>query len=84
MENSSTRAMSCGIYPILGPGTPDPGVPGVPPSTLISPLFKNFRPTMHESSVVFPHPEAPSNPYLKKKTKNQIKNVYTITIVDPE
>lgn len=50
------------MYPIRGPGTPDPLEPGVPPNTQISPEFKRLRPTMHDNSVVFPQPDAPSNP----------------------
>lgn len=50
------------MYPIRGPGTPDPREPGVPPNTQISPEFNRLRPTIQDKSVVFPHPEAPSNP----------------------
>lgn len=53
------------MYPILGPGTPLPLDPGVPPNTHISPEFNLLLPTMHESNVVFPHPDAPRSPYLK-------------------
>jgi hypothetical protein len=75
------------MYPIFGPGTPEPCrssikvelkmnrstktkftfVPGVPPRTLILPWFKDFVPTIQESSVVFPQPDAPSKPYLEIK-----------------
>lgn len=47
-----------------GPGTPEPFDPGRPPRTHISPEFSLRLPTMHDSSVVFPQPEAPSSPYL--------------------
>lgn len=53
---------TCGIYPIRGPGTPEPRDPGVPPNTQISPEFNRRRPTIHDNNVVFPHPDAPSNP----------------------
>jgi hypothetical protein len=58
------------MYPIRGPGTPDPGEPGIPPKTFNCPLFKYFRPTMHDNRVVFPQPEAPNKPYLCKQKKN--------------
>lgn len=54
-----------GMYPTCFPGTPLPLVPGLPPRTQISPVFNLLRPTMQLSSVVFPHPEAPSRPYLE-------------------
>ena len=50
------------MYPIRGPGTPEPRLPGVPPKTQISPESNRLRPTIHDKSVVLPHPEAPSNP----------------------
>lgn len=42
----------------------EPFVPGFPPSTQISPEFSLRLPTIHDKRVVFPHPEAPNNPYL--------------------
>lgn len=54
--------LTCGMYPIRGPGTPLPRLPGVPPNTQISPEFNRLRPTIHDKSVVFPQPEAPSKP----------------------
>lgn len=57
------------MYPILGPGTPDPRDPGLPPNTHISPEFNLRRPTIHDNSVVLPQPEAPRRPYLKRKRK---------------
>lgn len=53
------------MYPIRGPGTPDPGTPGGRPKTLILPAFSFLTPTIHDNNVVFPHPEAPNNPYLR-------------------
>lgn len=58
--------LTCGIYPTLGPGTPLPLDPGVPPNTHISPEFRRLRPTMQLRSVVFPQPLAPNKPYLRK------------------
>lgn len=52
------------MYPTRFPGTPLPFVPGFPPSTKICPLLSRRRPTIQLSSVVFPQPLAPSNPYL--------------------
>lgn len=48
-----------------GPGTPLPGTPGFWPNTVTSPLFNCLFPTMHESRVVLPQPDAPSKPYLE-------------------
>lgn len=48
-----------------GPGTPLPGTPGLSPNTVTSPLFNCLFPTMHESNVVLPQPDAPSKPYLE-------------------
>lgn len=58
------------MYPTRFPGTPEPLVPGFPPSTQISPVFNRRRPTMQERRVVFPQPEAPSNPYLPEHDEN--------------
>lgn len=53
------------MYPTRFPGTPLPFVPGFPPSTKICPVLSRRRPTIQLSNVVFPHPLAPSNPYLQ-------------------
>jgi len=53
---------TCGIYPILCPGTPLPLDPGLPPSTQTSPELNCLRPTTQLSKVVFPQPLAPSRP----------------------
>lgn len=58
----SIFTQTCGIYPILGPGTPLPLDPALPPSTQTSPELNCLRPTIQLSSVVFPHPLAPSRP----------------------
>jgi hypothetical protein len=58
----SVFTQTCGIYPILGPGTPLPLDPGLPPSTQASPELNCLRPTTQLSNVVFPHPLAPSRP----------------------
>jgi hypothetical protein len=53
---------TCGMYPILGPGTPLPLDPGLPPRTQTSPECNCLRPTTQLSNVVFPHPLAPRSP----------------------
>jgi hypothetical protein len=58
----SIFTLTCGMYPILGPGTPLPLDPGLPPRTQTSPELNCLRPTTQLSSVVFPHPLAPSRP----------------------
>lgn len=50
-----------------------PFVPGFPPNTYISPEFNLRLPTMHDSNVVLPQPEAPNKPYLMWKTKESNK-----------
>lgn len=72
------------MYPILGPGTPDPFDPGRPPSTQISPEFSLRRPTMHDNKVVFPQPDAPKSPYLGrfKKKFNQRKVFQSAAITE--
>lgn len=64
MVNSPYSAISWGMYPTRLPGTPEPRVPGLPPNTQISPEFSRLRPTIQDSNVVLPHPDAPSKPYL--------------------
>ena len=59
--NSPNNASSCGIYPTLDPGTPQPGVPGSSPKTVMLPELSLSFPTMHFNKVVFPHPEGPVN-----------------------
>lgn len=63
------------MYPTLLPGTPEPFLPGFPPRTHISPEFNRLRPTIQESRVVFPHPDAPSRPYLKEKVDRYLINL---------
>ena len=58
----SIFTQTCGIYPILGPGTPLLLDPGLPPSTQTSPELNCLRPTTQLSKVVFPQPLAPSRP----------------------
>lgn len=70
--NSLNNESSCGMYPTLGPGTPLPSSPGLPPNTHNSPELSLLRPTMHVSRVVFPQPEAPNNPYLKKSREEKV------------
>lgn len=59
--------VTCGIYPTLGPGTPLPFSPGMPPSTQTVPLSSRRLPTMQESKVVLPQPDGPRRPYLQQE-----------------